>query len=69
MTGTLTYNKKYDFYHYKKDWDAVKEKWKLTEDELHEEVLQALQMYAWADILTEVDGVLQDRKDLEEREK
>lgn len=49
----------YDFLTYKDGWDKIKEDFCLTDEELRICIGQALQMWAWTDILPEVRAAVE----------
>ena len=58
MTETKeTVKHNYELYTYQDDWDRVKDKLGMTEEELRDEVEACLQMWAWGDVLSDVKGM------------
>jgi len=45
--------KRYELSTYKSTWDKLKTKYNLSDREIRKEIEEALQMWAWSDIITE----------------
>ena len=61
VKATVKHN--YELYTYQDEWDRVKAKLGMTEEELRDEVEACLQMWAWADILSDARGMPLENED------